>query len=276
MADASEKSQPKPLVLLFYDGYERFAIPGLVGSAYSQARRALRFLDRTSRGRQVRTGFYTAFLSLVQCLRTAGCDVRVNDFAAAAARPNHPIGLAGYPSVLDRVRLPNPVIFGPGDFGSPEAARTVATDERFRLLIQPCEWFVDFYRPYCGDKLISWFAGIDLDDWPDASRQDKDVDCLIYDKIRWKRDQLVPAVLHRVERALDLRGLTRQTLRYGAHHQGEFRRALTKARSLIFLCEHETQGLAYQEALATGIPVLAWDEGNLVDPFSAELCTART
>ena len=34
---------------------------------------------------------------------------------------------------------------------------------------------------------------------------------------------------------------------------------------MLFLCEHETQGLAYQEAMAAGVPVLAWDEGQLVD-----------
>jgi hypothetical protein len=34
----------------------------------------------------------------------------------------------------------------------------------------------------------------------------------------------------------------------------------------VFLCEHETQGLAYQEALAMDVPILAWDEGVLVDP----------
>src|SRR5216683_2141799 len=31
---------------------------------------------------------------------------------------------------------------------------------------------------------------------------------------------------------------------------------------MIFLCEHETQGLAYQEALSSGVPVLAWDRGG--------------
>jgi hypothetical protein len=262
-----ERTSRGPLVLLFYDGFERRAAPGLIGAVQSQARRAARYAYRSARGRQVRTGFYTAFLSLVRCLRQAGCDVRVNDFAAAAARPSYPIGMAGYTSVLERVRLPNPVIFGPGDFGAPEPSRKVAADDRFRLLIQPCDWFMDYYRPYCGEKLMSWFAGIDLDDWADTSLEPKAIDCLIYDKIRWDRERQVPAVLRRVERALDSRGLSRRTLRYGAHHQNTFRRAVGQARSLIFLCEHETQGLAYQEAMAAGVPVLAWDEGKLIDPF---------
>ena len=38
---------------------------------------------------------------------------------------------------------------------------------------------------------------------------------------------------------------------------------------MVFLCEHETQGLAYQEALAADVPVLVWDEHKLIDPFLA-------
>ena len=52
-----------------------------------------------------------------------GCDVRVNDFALAARRPAYPIGLAGYATVVDKVQLPNPRIFAPGDYGAPEASR---------------------------------------------------------------------------------------------------------------------------------------------------------
>ena len=36
---------------------------------------------------------------------------------------------------------------------------------------------------------------------------------------------------------------------------------------MIFLCEHETQGLAYQEAMASGMPILAWDRGFWADPL---------
>jgi hypothetical protein len=35
---------------------------------------------------------------------------------------------------------------------------------------------------------------------------------------------------------------------------------------MLFLCEHETRGLAYQEALASNVPILAWDTGFWLDP----------
>ena len=31
---------------------------------------------------------------------------------------------------------------------------------------------------------------------------------------------------------------------------------------MIFLCEHETQGIAYQQALSCVVPILAWDRGG--------------
>ncbi len=39
---------------------------------------------------------------------------------------------------------------------------------------------------------------------------------------------------------------------------------------MIFLGEHETMGLAYQEALASNLPILAWDIGSWQDPQRAE------
>jgi glycosyltransferase involved in cell wall biosynthesis len=36
---------------------------------------------------------------------------------------------------------------------------------------------------------------------------------------------------------------------------------------MLFLCEHETQGLAYQQALSCDVPVLAWDPGAWLDPW---------
>jgi hypothetical protein len=254
-----------PLVLLFYDGYELKARPGLLGAAYSQGRRAARYAYRSARRRQVRTGFYTAFLSLCRSLRLIGCDVRVNDFGALRNRPRYPIGLCGYPSVLARVPGENPVIFGHGDLGLPEAAAVIAADERMRLLIQPCDWACAFNRPYCGDKLRAFPVGIDAARWR-LPKAEKSHDFLVYDKIRWHRDERVPAIRDRLIASLGAHGHSVTVLQYGAHRQDQYRRALATSRALLFLCEHETQGIAYQEALAAGVPVLAWDEGELVDP----------
>lgn len=258
-----------PLVLLFYDGYELKAAPGGLGAVYSFAHRNARYAYRTLRRRQVHTGFYAAFLGLKRSLEAVGCDVRVNDFALAQSMPDYPIGIGGYPSVMEKVRLPNPVVFGPGDFGSPEASSVLAANPRFRFLIQPSGWIRDYYTPHAGEKVVVWFAGIDTEAWPDWSREPKTNDVLVYNKIRWNHasreaDTLEPLLAH-----LRAKGRSYEIVRYGHHHQSDFIAGLKRSRALVFICEHETQGLAYQEALSANIPVFAWDEGEIADPTIA-------
>jgi glycosyltransferase involved in cell wall biosynthesis len=45
-----------------------------------------------------------------------------------------------------------------------------------------------------------------------------------------------------------------------------YKNLLNKSKAMIFLCEHETQGMAYQEALASNVPIIAWDHGWWTDP----------
>lgn len=267
MAESTNPYPKQDPILLFYDGYEVKALPGLFGRSYSEGRRVVRQTWRTLRGRQTHTGFYTAFLGLKASLEAIGYKVRVNDFAAARANPERPIGIAGFPSVIDRVRLPNPYVFGPGDYGADDRARRVGADPNARILTQPCQWAVEYNRQWVGDKGAVYFAGIDIDAWPDMTAQPKQYDFLVYDKIRWLRDSREDAVLNACLAELKARGLTYTIKRYGDHHVSAFREAVKQSRALLFICEHETQGLAYQEAMASGLPVLAWDDGELVDPF---------
>lgn len=267
MLDKAIHTRRGPLILLFYDGYELRAAENPSDYVYAQGRRAARYALRTLRRQQVWTGFYTAFRLLRLALLQAGCDVRVNNFALARRHPMYPIGMAGYPTVLDRVELPNPVIFGPGDYGLPDAAAAIAAQPKFRKLIQPCDWAVDLYKATCGDKMVAWPVGLDTQRGGDVSELAKDTDVIIYDKIRWNRDTQVPRVLDRVLRHLDEQGRSHKVVRYGHYYHSEFVNALKRSRAMIFLCEHETQGLACQEALTYNVPVLAWDEGVLVDPL---------
>jgi hypothetical protein len=254
-------------VLLYYDGYELKAREAWSSRLYHYLRCRLRARWRRLRGKQVETGFYVAFRALADGLVRIGCDVRVNDFAAARADPSYPVGLSGYPSILDHADLPNPAIFGPGDPGYPDAAGEWARQSKVRRIIQPSDWFVDYYRPYCGDKMMRCPVGIDIDRIEDASSAPKHIDVLIYDKIRWHRNERVPQVLDRLTAKLDMEGLNYSIVRYGNHTQQTYFAALRAARSMAFLCEHETQGLACEEALAMNIPVFAWEEGQLVDPL---------
>jgi glycosyltransferase involved in cell wall biosynthesis len=66
---------------------------------------------------------------------------------------------------------------------------------------------------------------------------------------------------------LAARNLKSEMIRYGRYRPDDLVAALSRARAVLFLCEHETQGLAYQQAMAAGLPILAWDPGIWLDPW---------
>ena len=251
---------------LFYHGYELPALDRPFGRVQSNLHLMARTAYRGLRRRQPYTGFYTAFRNLKRALEQAGLDVHVNDFAHARRNPTQPIGISGHVEVYDQVSLPNPAVFGPGYVPPPEDIDWMAKGNNIRIFTQPWEWPCRILRPKLGDGVQPYFAPIDPVKWPDLSAGPKTHDVIIYDKIRWHRNEMVPRLLNRLQRHLEARNLNHVVLRYGDHPLAQFRAALKGGRTLAFLCEHETQGLAYQEAMASGLPVFAWDEGRLVDP----------
>ena len=256
---------------LFYHGYELPALDRPLGRLQSNLHLLARTAYRDLRRRQPYTGFYTAFRNLRRALEQAGAEVHVNDFAHARRNPGQPIGIAGHAEVYDHVSLPNPAVFGPGYVPPPEIIDQVARGTNIRIFTQPSEWPCQILRPKLGHRVQPMFAPIDLAAWPDLSGAAKTHDVVIYDKIRWHRNTMVPRILHRLQRHLDERNLSYTVLRYGEHPLAQFRAALKGGRTLAFLCEHETQGLACQEAMASGLPVFAWEEGRLIDPQEAPL-----
>jgi glycosyltransferase involved in cell wall biosynthesis len=132
--------------------------------------------------------------------------------------------------------------------------------------LQHCEWANRVFEPYYGDRCRVWPVGIDTHSWRPAPPDRKRVHFLIYDKIRWQREELVPRLLDPIRNELTRRNLGFIELRYGHYDEPQYREALGRCRAMIFVCEHESQGLACQECLASGVPVLAWDQGWCLDP----------
>lgn len=261
-------SQPRDkTVLLFYRDYE--CDKWVPGDRY--LKRVVRPIYNRLTGRRPRvSGFLVAYRLLVEALRRSGYDVRLNDHGFARRNPWHPVGLFGYPRLLDGWKLPNPAVLGPGLYDHPRLAPRLMEDPRNRSYLVSSEWMRRLYARYYGDAVRIWFAGIDADRWDDTSTHPKDVDVLVYDKIYWDREkhemELVRPILDRLER----RGLRVLVLRYGTYDHEAYRQALSRSRSMLFLCANETQGLAYQEAMASNVPVIAWDQGYWMDPRRQE------
>lgn len=229
-------------------------------------RRALRKLYHTVKVGQTRSGFGTAFALLRRALERVGYRVVVNDHRLARRNPDYPVGVAGYPHILREWTLPNPAVLGPGLLDHPALAPTLMEDPRFRAYLVPCEWMKGLFSPVYGARVAIWYAGIDLDEWPDYATHPKDVDFLVYDKIRWNRQAREEGLLRPMMAALERRGLRVEVLRYGHYSVPDYRALLARSRGMLFLSEHETQGIAYQEAMSCNVPILAWVNGHWTDP----------
>jgi hypothetical protein len=182
------------------------------------------------------------------------------------------IGAVGRQALKDYDR-PIPIVAGPCLMTHPCEWPTVCQDYPVALYLQHSPWANEVYKPYFGDRCRIWPVGIDTTAWRPRAVERKTVDFLIYDKIRWNRNELVPRLLDVVRSELKRRCLTYIEIRYGTYDEPQYKDALDTCRAMIFLCEHESQGLAYLECLATDVPILAWDQGWCLDPL--QLASAK-
>jgi hypothetical protein len=255
---------PERDVLLFFQDYDRDTF---FRSDRHLRRKVRRLYQRVRQGKPRVTGFEVWFQLLKKGLERVGRRVHVNPYRLAQKNPRFPIGICGYPHILYDWELPNPAVVGPGMIDHPNVWPDLMTDPRFRLYVTPCAWYHEMFVPvYGADRCVRWHAGIDVDDWPDLSAHPKNVDVLVYDKVRWQREVYETSLLGVIFEALKARGLRYEVIRYGSYNYTDYRDLLARSKSMIFLCEHETQGMAYQEAMASNVPILAWDPGTWVDP----------
>jgi hypothetical protein len=230
-------------------------------------KRVVRPLYNKVHRRRKTTGARVWFDLLVRALRQHGWVVRINDYATARKYPDYPVGLIGGPQLLERWTLPNPAILGPAMYDHPMLAPQLMHDKRFQVYLLTCHGTYEMYSRSYTTKCGFWYAGIDINEWPDTAPNPKDIDFLIYDKIRWDHDQFEASLLKPIQDELAARGFRTEMIRYLHHDHETYHRMLARSKAMVFLCEHETQGLAYQEALASNVPILAWDNGYWLDPL---------
>lgn len=233
----------------------------LPGDRYPRA-----VVRRLVHGPPVPGGIDQVFLNLRAGLDRLAVPYAVN-LPFRALRPEDRVGvlgrgrrsLAGY----DR---PNPLVLGVGVLSAPREWPTLCDELPVAFFLQHSTWALEQYRAEFGDRLALWPAGIDVDRWNAAPEHGKSVDVLVYDKIRWNRERRLPELLDLATAELRARGLRFEIIRYGRYTPRRLREAFDRCRTLLFLSEHESQGLACNQAMSANLPVLAWDQGWCLDP----------
>ena len=230
---------------------------------------ARRIVRRLMRGPAAIGGQHRVFLNLCKGLDLLGIPYRVNDYRYARSHPQEAVGIVGKPHVLDATEWRNPILFGAAVFSHPLHDPDLLTRRPVKRILVPGEWLRRMWEPAFGEQVVSWPVGIDTAAWTPATRlpPGERNEVLLYDKIRWEHARHEASLIGPVRDALKEIGLATSEIRYGFYKEADFRARLDRCKAMVFLCEHETQGLAYQQALACGVPVLAWDdEGVWRDP----------
>lgn len=223
---------------------------------------------RIIRGKQKPGGVMMVALNLMRGLDKIGVNYRFNDYAYIEKHRDEIACIIGKPHLFLDKKWVNPVILGAGVFSHPiECPDIFEKHPNLKRFLVPGEWMRQMFEPYYGNKVLAWPTGIDTDKWQPADG-DKPFDFLIYDKIRWEHDKYQAQLIDPIEQTLKNKNITYHHIKYGQYKPDELKYKLSQSKAVIFLCEHETQGLAYQQILSTNTPILAWDRGGYwQDPY---------
>lgn len=207
------------------------------------------------------SGQMRVFLNLCAGLDRLGIRYRVNDYRHIQKNPDELACILGRPFVLKRIKWQNPILFGPACYDHPIDQPNLMKLFDIKQVLVPGAWYVDMCRPYW-NNVKAWPVGIDTDVWKPSPDRSKSFDVLLYDKVRWEHDRFDADLIEPIRSHLRKNGLSVLEMRYGSYKEAEFLDALSRCRTMIFLCEHESQGIAYQQALSSGVPIMAWDRGG--------------
>lgn len=222
---------------------------------------------RILRGRPRPGGVEKVFINLCLGLDRLGVAYETN-LPFSSLRPGDLLGVLGRGrGCLEGYRSRQPLVAGIGLMTHPSEWPTLFEDYPVACYLQHSPWAADVYRRHYGDRCATWPVGIDTQAWkPSGPSASKPVDFLIYEKFRWEIPRLDAEFLAPITEALRRRGQSFRLLRYGSYQPSQFQEALAACKAAIFLSSHESQGIACLEAMASDVPILAWDPGRCLDP----------
>jgi hypothetical protein len=180
--------------------------------------------------------------------------------------PSDHLVVLGGPNVLEGYNKPNKIVAGIALMTHPSEWPNLCEQYPIAKYLQHSKWAKNIYVPYYGTEVCdTWFAGIETEKWIPV-QQKKTIDVLIYNKIRWEQDHYNEVLKNPIIKMLEEKGLSYQEIIYGQYKESDYHTLLMNCKTMIFLCEHESQGFACCEALSMDVPVLAWDQGFCLDP----------
>ena len=132
----------------------------------------------------------------------------------------------------------------------------------YKKIIAPSQWVKDkFINKFSlpENKVAVWPVGIEEFN----NIREVNYDCLIYFK---RRDQ---SELDAVKKFLVSNGLSYRMVEYGTYGEDGFKQLVNSAKFCFLINGTESQGIAVQEIMSMGVPIIAWDIKEWLDQGEA-------
>lgn len=105
-------------------------------------------------------------------------------------------------------------------------------------------------------KIKIWPAGVDVKYWKPKNNYKHEKNVLVYKKKNAFFQESLEEIAINVETILKKYGWNPLIITYGDYNHKIFRDALEKSQFAVFLCRHESQGLASLESWAMNVPTV--------------------
>lgn len=227
----------------------------------------LSILRRIIKGKERPGGVEKVFINLCKGLDLLKIKYQVN-LPFNKLLPEDKVAVLGAGSkCLEGYKMPNKIVAGIGLMTHPSEWPNLCKDYPIIKYLQHSKWAADVYKPYFGEEICDiWPVGVDTKHWKPNEAIAKDIDFLIYNKIRWDKEKVDETLRLPILEKLKALKLKTVELVYGQYDSNHFHQLLLRSKSMLFLVEHESQGIACCEAMSCDVPILAWENGFCLDP----------
>jgi len=161
------------------------------------------------------------------------------------------------------------VIYGPqffvfpDDHGHPIHRYTYEPGRFFYNSLSPWVQIIhEGFAPAIGLKFITCPFGVDIESICTVPQSNNRSRIMVYFKHRH------PDLLTKVVGFLQARRIEYDVLQYGSYNETDFKNKLHNTKFVIWIGSHESQGFAFQETLASNVPILLWDVRSMHDEYS--------
>jgi glycosyltransferase involved in cell wall biosynthesis len=157
-----------------------------------------------------------------------------------------------------------PAVLGPNIVVLPQDLPRLRPQLKNCIYLQPSAPIVGLweYLNFFESKLLPWPVGIDIDSFKVDKRNIKKNQVMVYYKER------APRLLFETLEIIWKQNLIPKVLFYGEYTEEQYLQTLCECEFGVWLGKPESQGIALQEALAAGLPLIVIDAKSLFDTYA--------